>query len=337
MNNIAPLPTQDATELTQESLTFDAERLAAMQRMAEVMAGAHITVPKHLQSSPGDCLAVIMQAAMWGMNPFALAQKTHVINGALGYEAQLVNAVVSSSTLLESRIDYAWEGDWSKVDGKKDASEERAVTVAAKLRGERQARTLRVSMAQVGPVRNSPLWVADPRQQLAYLATKRWARLHAPDVLLGVYTPDELAERDMGSAEVLPEEPTETERRTDSVKARLKRQRPALLEEVIAAIEQAEDHEALTKAGELAAKLRSADDKQRARNAYKARAGELAAEATPQDAEPEALELAPPTLTDSLIAAAKTTASDDDRAEIMDAARDLPEADRDRIAAAFAG
>jgi hypothetical protein len=41
-------------------------------------------------------------------------------------------------------------------------------------------------------VRNSPLWEQDPRQQLAYLCVKRWARLH-PDVL-GVYTPDELQE-----------------------------------------------------------------------------------------------------------------------------------------------
>lgn len=48
-------------------------------------------------------------------------------------------------------------------------------------------------MAQAG-VRNSPLWEQDPRQQLAYLCVKRWARLHAPDVLLGVYTPDELQE-----------------------------------------------------------------------------------------------------------------------------------------------
>lgn len=35
----------------------------------------------------------------------------------------------------------------------------------------------------------------DPRQQLAYLAVKRWSRLYCPDVILGVYTPDELEER----------------------------------------------------------------------------------------------------------------------------------------------
>lgn len=35
----------------------------------------------------------------------------------------------------------------------------------------------------------------DPRQQLAYLAVKRWARLFCPDVIPGVYTPDELEDR----------------------------------------------------------------------------------------------------------------------------------------------
>ncbi len=39
--------------------------------------------------------------------------------------------------------------------------------------------------------RNSPLWTSNPKQQLAYLALKYWARLYCPDVILGVYTPDD--------------------------------------------------------------------------------------------------------------------------------------------------
>ncbi|MDR8290104.1 recombinase RecT, partial [Acinetobacter baumannii] len=77
--------------------------------------------------------------------------------------------------------------------GKTDKSPSLTVTVCATLKGESEPRTLTISMAQAG-VRNSPLWEQDPRQQLTYLCVKRWARLHAPDVLLGVYTPDELEE-----------------------------------------------------------------------------------------------------------------------------------------------
>ena len=51
-------------------------------------------------------------------------------------------------------------------------------------------------MLSQAQVRNSTLWASDPRQQLAYLAVKRWARLYCPDVILGVYTADEIDERE---------------------------------------------------------------------------------------------------------------------------------------------
>ena len=58
-------------------------------------------------------MAIVMQAAQWGMNPFAVAQKTHIVNGTLGYEAQLVNAVISSSKAIDGRFKYEYQGDWS--------------------------------------------------------------------------------------------------------------------------------------------------------------------------------------------------------------------------------
>ena len=290
-----------------QAMVFDPQTLANMQRMAETMASARITIPKHLAGSPGDCLAIVMQAAQWSMNPFAVAQKTHIVNGALGYEAQLVNAVVSSSALLKSRISYEWEGDWKGVNGKIDKSDDRAVIVSATLTGEVRPRTLRVSMAQVGEVRNSPLWVSDPRQQLAYLATKRWARLHAPDVMLGVYTVDELQdvpERPMGPAEVIAEASpaTPAATRTESLKAKLaaRGSRQAILDSssqpaavmadglpvepapdmpmVLTLIRDAGTLEELHGASEMAKRLASETDKAEARKAYKARQSAMAKE-----------------------------------------------------------
>ncbi|ELY2741331.1 RecT family recombinase [Cronobacter turicensis] len=193
MSNDITLTAQPGATVGTAAAIFSPEGLNQLVRFADLMAQSKATVPAHLAGKPADCLAVTMQAAQWGMNPFAVAQKTHVVNGALGYEAQLVNAVVSSSSLLATRLNYRWDGDWSKVSGKTDKSPNLTVTVWATLKGETEPRELTISMAQAG-VRNSPNWEVDPRQQLAYLCTKRWARLHAPDVLLGVYTPDELEE-----------------------------------------------------------------------------------------------------------------------------------------------
>ncbi|HBY8508765.1 TPA: recombinase RecT [Escherichia coli] len=193
MSNDIAITSQPGATVGTAAAIFSPEGMDRLVRFATLMADSKATVPAHLAGKPADCLAVTMQAAQWGMNPFAVAQKTHVVNGTLGYEAQLVNAVVSSSNLLATRLNYKWDGDWSKVSGKTDKSPGLTVTVWATLKGESEPRTLTISMAQAG-VRNSPLWEQDPRQQLAYLCVKRWARLHAPDVLLGVYTPDELQE-----------------------------------------------------------------------------------------------------------------------------------------------
>lgn len=193
MSNDIAITSQPGATVGTASAIFSPEGMNQLVRFAELMAQSKATVPAHLAGKPSDCLAVTMQAAQWGMNPFAVAQKTHVVNGTLGYEAQLVNAVVSSSNLLATRLNYRWDGDWSKVNGKTDKSPSLKVTVWATIKGESEPRELTISMAQAG-VRNSPLWEQDPRQQLAYLCVKRWARLHAPDVLLGVYTPDELQE-----------------------------------------------------------------------------------------------------------------------------------------------
>lgn len=206
------------------ALILDGESLDKMMRLAEVMATGRATMPKHFNGNPADCLAVIMQAMQWQMNPFAVAQKTHLVNGVLGYEAQLVNAVITSCAPVRDRLHYEWTGDWTKVIGKFEIKngdkgqyrvpgwklqdeEGLGVRVWATFRGEEEPRVLELLLSQAR-TRNSTLWADDPRQQLAYLATKRWSRLYCPDVILGVYSPDELEEarpdvRDMGPANVV--------------------------------------------------------------------------------------------------------------------------------------
>lgn len=156
-----------------------------LMTFANTMSTAKVSVPKHLVGNSGDCLAVCMQAAQWGMNPFAVAQKTHLVNGNLGYEAQLVNAVVSSSTAIVGRFKYEYGNDW---EGAKHGT----VRAGAVLKGESEVTWGEWVDCSKVTTKNSPLWKTAPKQQAAYLACKMWARLYTPDVILGVYTPDEL-------------------------------------------------------------------------------------------------------------------------------------------------
>ena len=201
-----------------------------IQQFGKLMARGAATIPEHFRGKEADCTAIAMQALGWGMNPWAVAQKTHITkSGAIGYDAQLVNAVIQASGELDTAPDYEYIGDWSKVLGKveertsdkggkyfvatytKKDEEGLGVRVKARLRGEDRVRELEVLMSQAYP-RFSTQWATDPRQQISYLALRKFVRLHKPGVLLGVYTADELEsapppEKFMGNAEVMPANP----------------------------------------------------------------------------------------------------------------------------------
>ena len=182
---VVPGGAAEIMDVQLNEMVFNPERFAMMNQLAEVMASGVCTVPRHLAGNRGDCFAIVMQSMMWGMNPFAVAQKTHLINGTLGYEAQLVNAVVEKH--ITGVFDYEWFGPgWQPAD-----EIGCGIRVSATLKGETEPRVLELLLVQA-TVRNSTLWASDPRQQLAYLAVKRWTRLYKPGAILGVYSDDEL-------------------------------------------------------------------------------------------------------------------------------------------------
>lgn len=198
-----------------------------VERFAQIMASGRATIPSELRNQ-GDCLAITLQAMQWKMNPISLAQKVFFIQGKIGYEAQAIAAAINSSSSVSSRFEFEWFGPWEKVIGKFEIKkndkgqqyripgwrledeEGCGIRVSATLRGEVEPRVLSLLLAQAR-TRNSTQWADDPKQQLAYLAQKKWARLYAPHVILGAYTPDELAneprETFMGSAEVVGSRP----------------------------------------------------------------------------------------------------------------------------------
>ena len=181
---------------------FDAHRMESLMDFAEMMSKAIVTVPKHLHGKPADCLAITLQAMRWQMDPFVVSSKTHVVNGNLGYEAQLVVAVLKNSGAVKGRPHYEYRGDGNSLEcraGFIPAGEDAIVW------------TEWLSIATI-TTKNSPLWKVNPKQQFGYLQARNWARLYAPDALLGVYTDDELASaepitRHMGPVDEVRKEP----------------------------------------------------------------------------------------------------------------------------------
>jgi hypothetical protein len=149
--------------------------------LAAMMAKGKL-VPAALQQSPADCLLVIEQATRWGMSPFAVAQEVSVIQGKLMHSGKIVAAAVHGSGVLEGRLSYTYSGEGAG----------RSVTVRGRLRGETEPVEVTVKLADAKTT--NQWWTKIPDQMLSYQGARMWARRFVPEVMLGVYSPEEFDE-----------------------------------------------------------------------------------------------------------------------------------------------
>ncbi|MBN2492433.1 MAG: hypothetical protein JXQ29_16415 [Planctomycetes bacterium] len=181
-------------------MLVDPERLKNAMALAQILAGAKL-VPAHFRDNPGDCLRAVDLAMRTRQSPFAIMDKTYVVSGKIAFEGQLCAALLNASGELTTRLSYVYGNEASPAK-----REGLFCIVSATLAGESAPREVRVTWKQgYGSAKGAKdKWESQPEQQLAYYGARVWGRRHAPQVLLGMYTPEELegAEPEVREVEV---------------------------------------------------------------------------------------------------------------------------------------
>jgi hypothetical protein len=176
MNAIVPASTRAAAPAGLVPRDFD-----QAMRLAEMMARSEL-VPQHLQRRPADCLLVVEQAMRWQMSPFAVAQGTFVTKGKIGYAGTLMHAAVEANAPIAGHLNYHFTGE----------GEGRAVIVSGTLIGETNPREVEVKLREART--ENVWWKKTPDQMLCYHGARVWARRHAPGVIFGAYSREELVD-----------------------------------------------------------------------------------------------------------------------------------------------
>lgn len=181
-----PPPTADITVQHHAGGGVSQVNLPQVIEVAKFMAASQEGVPPHCRGNVGICLRVTFQAVEWQMSPFSVADMSYIVNGRLAYMSQLIHAVVEGRAPLQHRLDCDYSGEGPT----------RQCTVRGMFTTG-DVREYTSPMFKDIKVKNSPLWTADLDQQLFYYSSRSWARKWCPDVLLGVYTKEELRESPM--------------------------------------------------------------------------------------------------------------------------------------------
>lgn len=171
---------------------FDTQSFDHMTRVAGVMARASL-IPTHLiqqtyEGTVANCFLIVNQAMRWDMDPFALAQGCFVLHGKLGFEGKVIAAMIEAK--IGASLDYEWEGEPGTdkftvtVSGPR-MTDRKVVSISGSVGDwktyEKDGRTVKMNWRGLAS-----------RNQLAYRGAREWARLYAPALMLGVYTPDDL-------------------------------------------------------------------------------------------------------------------------------------------------
>lgn len=163
---------------------LDPARYRHLKAVALDFAGSKI-VPQRYQDKPCDCLIALELAARLGMHPLMVMQNVYTVHGTPGMQGQFVIALVNSSKVFQAPLawEYSGEGD------------SRTCTCKATRKSDGKPVELTMSIAIAKAEKwydTNPKWKNIPDQMLAYRSASWLARLHCPEVLLGLQTVEEL-------------------------------------------------------------------------------------------------------------------------------------------------
>lgn len=145
-------------------------------------------VPQTYKNRPENCLIAIDIANNTGLTPLTVMQNLYIVQGKPAWSGQMCIALVNNSRRYLKPLEFIFVGN--KEDGSYGCF---AATV--NFEGKTiQGTTVTMQMAQDEGWLNKSgsKWKTMPEQMLQYRAGAFFARIHCPDLLLGLPTVDEV-------------------------------------------------------------------------------------------------------------------------------------------------
>ena len=178
-----PVSTDDG----EYSMYLDKAKFEHIQRVASVFAASDL-VPAHYKGKTANCMIAFNWATRLNIDPLMLMQKTHIIQGKPGMEAQLVIALVNARGPFKGPIQWTLTGE-----GKNRSCTAYAVHKAT---NERCKATITWEMVELEgwSKKAGSKWLTIPEQMFKYRSAVFLARLYCPEVILGFQTVDEIVD-----------------------------------------------------------------------------------------------------------------------------------------------
>lgn len=161
--------------------------MSSSWKMAEMLAKGTF-IPQAYQNNPANCLIAIDIANRMNMPPLMVLQSLYIVQGKPSWSGQFCVAAINGCGKFEP-LEYVFVGEQGTPSYGCYA---RAVRISNGKVCVSDTVTLQMANDEGWMSKNGSKWRTMPGQMLRYRSASFFARVHCPEVLLGLQTVDEI-------------------------------------------------------------------------------------------------------------------------------------------------
>lgn len=188
---------QANSQNTQIDLVREVMTLDRLMEMSGMLAKSTI-VPVNYQNRPENCLIALDMANRMGVSPMVVMQNLYVIQGKPSFSGSAIASMIRSSSQFRN-VELNYIGTEGKDDWGAYVTAEK-ISSGKTLKG--GTVTIAISKKEGWYQKAGSKWQTMPEIMLAYRAYAWFARVYAPELIMGMQSTEEVQDVDRTSSRV---------------------------------------------------------------------------------------------------------------------------------------
>ena len=164
------------------NVLLDTDKHNQMYKSAEVFSNA-TSLPGHWRMKPADVFTALCRAYSLNVDPLMFLENSFAISGKIGMSSQLQVALANQSGKLADPIDWTITGEGETLS---------VTAYTTTTTGKRLEATVSYATAKADGWTKNPKYKSMPGEMLRWRAASWLIRRYMPEVVLGMYSADEL-------------------------------------------------------------------------------------------------------------------------------------------------
>jgi len=161
--------------------------MAETMKMAEMLAQSTI-IPETYRRRPENCFIALDMASRMGLSPMIVMQNLYIIQGKPSFSGSAIAAMINASSKFED-VELVYVGEEGKDSWGAYVTGTRR-TSGKQIKG--GTVTLAISKKEGWYQKSGSKWQTMPEIMLAYRAYTWFGRVHAPELLMGLQSSEEI-------------------------------------------------------------------------------------------------------------------------------------------------